>query len=396
MVATGNIVHLLREREMDKIIIQQPPRLVFGEKALDTFISDFIATTHKKLYVLAVKPVLVDIQSLLNACDNHNIRYKINTDIEGEPSFSDFESVLKDARAFGADSVVGIGGGSVLDVAKLLAALLVNSQEAHSVIGNGLLSTRQTYLACLPTTSGTGSEVSPNAIFMDETDGGKKGVISPYLVPDAAYVDPALTVGVPPQVTAATGMDALTHCIEACMNKFSHPVADVWALEGIKLISKHLIAACKNGSDLEARSALALGSMYGGMCLGPVNTAAVHALAYPLGSDYKVAHGLSNALLLPYVLEYNRPEGDDKLAHVAISMGMFDHGTVKEQADAAIRRIKELITACGLPSRLSEINIPEEDIEKLADGAVQVQRLLKNNIKTLDRDGIIELYKRAF
>ncbi|MFC0877296.1 iron-containing alcohol dehydrogenase [Saccharicrinis sp. FJH2] len=381
---------------MNKILIQQPPRVVFGEGALHDFKEDFIALSLQSLYILTIPPVLPLLDGLLSEFKRNNISVLVNTTIDGEPSFADFEKILKEARHFEADSVVGIGGGSVLDVAKFLATMLKNEQEIRSVVGIGLLKERKTYMACLPTTSGTGSEVSPNAIFLDERDGGKKGVISPFLVPDAAYVDPALTLGVPQQVTAATGIDALTHCIEAYMNRFAHPVADVWALEGVKLISKNLIAACKDGNDMEARSAVALGSMYGGMCLGPVNTAAVHALAYPLGSEYKVAHGLSNALLLPYVLKYNRPEGDDRLAHIAIAMGIFEHGPVEEQADSAIGKIEEIIKECGLPSRLSEIGIKKGDIEKMADGAIQVQRLLKNNIKELSKKDIIEIYKRAF
>lgn len=382
--------------KMNLISIQQPPRIIFGEGALENFINDYLETCNQSLYILTIEPLHNQLKPNLEKLREKSIKVKVNTSIEGEPSFTDMETVLKDARNFKADSVAGIGGGSVLDVAKLLAAMLENDQALNDVVGNGLLKQRTTYLACLPSTSGTGSEVSPNAIFLDEVDGGKKGVISPYLVPDAAYIDPILTIGVPPTVTAATGVDALTHCIEAYMNRFAHPVADVWALEGIRLISKNLVAATKDGKNIEARTAVALGSMYGGMCLGPVNTAAVHALAYPLGSDYKVPHGLSNALLLPYVLDYSRPEGDDRLAQIAVAMGVYEHGTLEKQADTAIEKIKQIISDCGLPSRLSEIDIPKKDIKKLADGAIQVQRLLKNNIKTLTHENIIEIYKRAY
>src|SRR5262249_48336492 len=160
------------------------------------------------------------------------------------------------------------------------------------------------FLVCLPTTAGTGSEVSPNAILLDEADQLKKGVVSPYLVPDAAYVDPQLTRSVPPSVTAATGLDALTHCIEAYANKFAHPAVDLYALQGVGIIAQNLLRAVRNGGDMEARTELSLGSFYGGLCLGPVNTAAVHALAYPLGGQFHVAHGVSNAVLLPHVIRF--------------------------------------------------------------------------------------------
>src|SRR5699024_3953020 len=194
------------------------------------------------------------------------------------------------------------GGGSVLDVAKLVAAQLNNGQSLEDIVGIKKLKNRDFLLICMPTTSGTGSEVSPNAILLDQRDNQKKGIISPFLVPDIVYADPLLTVTLPPSVTAATGIDALTHCIEAYANRFAHPLVDMYALEGIRLISSNIVEACKNGQDIEARSGMILGSLYGGVCLGPVNTAAVHALSYPLGSQFHIAHGLSNAILFPDVL----------------------------------------------------------------------------------------------
>src|SRR5690606_16202187 len=160
------------------------------------------------------------------------------------------------------------------------------------------------------------SEVSPNAIFVND-QGEKVGIISPYLVPDAAYIDPVLTVLLPKKITAATGIDALTHCLEAYTNKFAHPCVDLYALEAVRIIAKYVKRACDDGTALEARTQVALGSMYGGMCLGPVNTAAVHALSYHLGVEYHIPPGLSNALLLPYVMEYNIEADCSKYERIA-------------------------------------------------------------------------------
>ncbi len=209
----------------------------------------------------------------------------------------------------------------MLDVAKLVAAFIDSDQKAEDCFGTGFIKKKGLWLACLPTTAGTGSEVSPNAILLDERDKLKKGIVSPYLLADAAYVDPKLTMTVPAKVTADTGMDALTHCIEAYTNKFAHPAADIYALQGIKLIAANLLRAVKDGSDVEAREALALGSLYGGLVLGPVNTAAVHALSYPLGGEFHIPHGLSNAILLPSVMKFNRPANLSKYAEVAIACG---------------------------------------------------------------------------
>ena len=211
-----------------------------------------------------------------------------------------------------------------------------------------------------------------------------------------AYIDPALTLGLPPFVTAFTGIDALTHCIEAYTNRFAHPLVDTFALEGIRLIGRNLKKAVDNGQDLEARSAVALGSVYGGMCLGPVNTAAVHALAYPLGSEYKIAHGVSNALLLPYIMEFNLPEAEAKYAEIARAMGAQEGNTDRETALNGIELVRKLISDCGIPARLSEINIPFEDIEAIAQSALGVQRLLKNNIREFSLADIVNVYKIAY
>ncbi len=381
---------------MKKIIFHQPSKLVFGEGSLDHFVDDYLSLGYRRLYVLTIEAVLPLLQEAIDKLKGSGVEISWNTSIQNEPTFSEFENILDQAKSFNADSVVGIGGGSVMDMAKLVAAQLNSHQQTNEIIGNGLIKGRDVYMACLPTTSGTGSEVSPNAIFLDETDGGKKGVISPFLVPDAAYVDPKLSEGVPPAVTAATGIDALTHCLEAYTNKFAHPMVDVFALEGIKLIAANLKRACDCGSDTEARANVALGSLYGGMCLGPVNTAAVHALAYPLGSMFKVSHGLSNALLLPYVMECNLEYALEKYASIAIALGAQKMSTLKETAEKGVEILKDLMKNCGVPQKLSDINVPDSALEKMTDEALKVERLLKNNPRELQRADILEIYQKAF
>ena len=283
-----------------------------------------------------------------------------------------------------------------MDTAKLLAALLKGDQPVSEVVGTNLLRGRLTYLACLPTTSGTGSEVSPNAIFHQGNTGSKVGVISPFLVPDASYIDPELTLDLPPAVTASTGMDALTHCIEAYTNRFAHPVVDGLALEGIRIIGRSLARAYKNGKDLEARTDLALGSLYGGMCLGPVNTAAVHALAYPLGSLYKIPHGIANALLLPYIMEFNLPASPEKYRDIAIALGAGTGKNTDQIAMEGIGLVKRLLRECGLPLTLSEFKIPGKDLDGMVENAMQVQRLLKNNPREMTPADAMEIYEKAY
>ena len=380
---------------MKTITLLHPGKLVFGDEALEVFKNDFIASGYKRLFILTI-PFLIDhLSELLETFKGKSIEYELDMSILNEPSFQEFNVVLEKAKSFEADSIVGIGGGSVLDVSKLVAAQLKNTQTIDEIIGIGNLRERQTYLACIPSTSGTGSEVSPNAIFIDE-NGGKKGVISPFLVPDASYIYPKLTLSVPASVTAATGIDALTHCLEAYANKFSHPVVDVIAIEGIKLIAENLVEACENGNDLEARTNVALGSLYGGMCLGPVNTGAVHALSYPLGTEFHIPHGLSNALLLPYVMEFNLPKAIIEYANIAKIIGAEIGHTDEETAKNGILKIRELNAACKIPSKLSDLGIPITAIDKMANNALEIQRLLKNNPKKVKLEDAKAIYKAAF
>lgn len=381
---------------MRSITILNPKRLVFGNDCVQQFLDDYKTFGYSKLLVVTAPPILPLIEPVANALKQSGVQVTMDDSIEAEPTIETLENALAVARKADIDSVIGIGGGSVLDVAKLVAALHNNDQMVQEVFGIGNLSGRKTYLACLPTTSGTGSEVSPNAILLDPLDQLKKGAISPHLVPDGAYVDPILTKTVPSAVTAATGMDALTHCIEAFANKFAHPIVDLTALEGIRLIAANLKRAVANGEDMDARAKLALASLYGGMCLGPVNTGAVHALAYPLGGEFHVAHGLSNAVLLPYVMEFNMIEAPARYAEIALALGAQPADSDLETARAGIEKIKQLSKDCQIPAKLTALNVPQSAIDRMAQGALTVTRLLKNNLREVTLHDAKQIYKQAF
>ena len=378
------------------ISIDFPKRLVFGDHSLDDFIRYFLSMSYRNVFLLADPNVRAPLEKLRAALTGAGINCILNTEIKHEPTISEFNNILSGAEESRIDSVIGMGGGSVLDVAKLVAALCYSKIPVSSTFGAGNIPGRKLFLACLPTTAGTGSEVSPNSILLDEEDRLKKGIISPFLVPDATFVDPELTHSVPPAVTAATGIDALTHCIEAYANKNAHPVIDTFALQGIELIFHHLEAACRNGNDSMARNAVALGSMYGGLCLGPVNTAAVHALAYPLGSEYRIAHGVSNALLLPHVLEFNLPAGVERYANIAGIIGVNNGSSDLEIAGKGIEKISKLCRDVGIPATLRDFNVSRENVPSLAKSAITVQRLLKNNLREVSEEDAAEIYYKLF
>jgi alcohol dehydrogenase class IV len=379
---------------MRTITFLNPSKLVFGPEAFTTLKLDVIESGARRLFIVAIEPQKDLMDQLSLEFRAAGIECKFDYSIVNEPTFAEFEKLLVRVRAFNTDFVIGIGGGSVMDVAKLLAAQNRNTQSIDEIIGIGNLAERQTRMLCVPTTSGTGSEVSPNALFTTD-DGAKVGVISPHLVPDGAYICPELTISVPPAVTAATGIDALTHCLEAYANNFSHPMTDVLAIEGIRIIAENLVNACQNSDDIDARTQVALGSVYGGMCLGPVNTGAVHALAYPLGTEFHIPHGLSNALLLPYVMEFNLPEAIPQYAAIAKAMGAEQAASEEQTARNGIEKIRQLIADCDIPSRLSAVDIPLDAIDSLAEGAIKVQRLLKNNPRKVTLEDAKSIYRSA-
>jgi alcohol dehydrogenase len=381
---------------MNTLTLLHPPRLVFGNGCAAGCADLFAQRGLRRVFLVSSSPVLSQIGFLIEALRKAGCEVVQSRPVDSEPTSGLFEQILADAKKADVEAVLGVGGGSPLDVAKLVAALARGRQSAAEVFGLNQLQGRELFLVCLPTTAGTGSEVSPNAILLDEADQLKKGVVSPHLVPDAALIDPLLTLSVPGPVTAATGLDALTHCIEAYANKFAHPITDQYALPGIRLISANLLRAVRHGADTEARANLALGSLYGGLCLGPVNTGAVHALAYPLGSRFKIAHGISNAVLLPNVLRFNVSAAPERYADVAVALGVERNGSALATAGQGVERLAELSRACGVPQRLSDFKIPRDAIPEMARSAMQITRLLKNNLRPVTESDAVNIYEATY
>ena len=393
---------------MKQITLLQPQKIVFGTGCIQTLVEDYKKMGLRRLFVLTAPPIRPLIEGTLDELKVAGVAVEVFQDIVAEPTVNDFKKILEVARQFQADSVVGIGGGSVLDVTKLVAAFIDSDQQVEDCFGTGFIRQKGLWFACLPTTAGTGSEVSPNAILLDERDHLKKGIVSPFLIADVAYVDPKLTWTVPAKVTADTGMDALTHCIEAYTNKFAHPSVDIYALQGIRLIAANLERAVTLARDnkpadlsdnpayVEAREALAFGSLYGGLCLGPVNTAAVHALSYPLGGEFHIPHGLSNAILLPSVMKFNMPSNVKRHAEVAIALGCEPGKNDEETAQRGVDFIYRLAAAVGIPDKLTALGIPQTAVDGMAKAAMQVQRLLKNNPREVTEQDARDIYNSLY
>jgi len=316
-------------------------------------------------------------------------------DVKPEPTFKDLENCLEVFNSNKCDLIIGLGGGSPLDVAKGVSVLATNDSSILDYVGVNLIPKPGIPKVLIPTTSGTGAEVTKNAIFTDQKEKLKKGVVSKYLIPDVAIVDSELTLSVPPAVTAATGMDALTHAIESYTSPKATIQTDLYALRAIELISASLRRAVAFGSDKDAREKMALGSVFAGISLANAGVGAVHACAYPLGGKFGTGHGVTNALLLPYIMEYNLIGDMQKFANIARAMGeVTEMLSLREQAELACKAVLSLSRDIDIPQKLSELGVKKEDIPGLAEASMKVTRLMDNNPKKLTLEEVQEcLYK---
>jgi alcohol dehydrogenase class IV len=319
------------------------------------------------------------------------------TDVLADPPESNVLDALKLAREFGADGVVGFGGGSSMDVAKLVAFLSRSAQSLPEIYGIGLAQGPRLPLIQVTTTAGTGSEVTPIAI-VTTGEHEKKGVIAPQLLPDIALLDAELTIGLPPRVTAMTGIDAMVHAIEAYTTKLKkNPMSDILARQGLKLLFENIRAAVENGSDLEARSQMLVGAMLTGQAFANAPVGAVHALAYPIGGQYHVPHGLSNALLLPHVMRFNLPVASREYAELARELFKVD-GSLTDLAAGAmlISALEQLMADVKLETRLIQVGIEEEALPRLAEAAMLQTRLLGNNPRDVCYEDALQIYRDAW
>jgi alcohol dehydrogenase len=317
-------------------------------------------------------------------------------DVEPEPSVESVAAGVEAASQAEGEVIIGLGGGSALDTTKAVAMLLTNDGTVEDYLGIGLVKRRGAPTILLPTTAGTGAETTPNALFYIPARQTKEAVVSPFIVPDVAMLDPVLTLSVPPHVTAATGVDALCHAVESFTGLNATPLTNPFAAEATTLISTHLRRAVFDGQNLAAREGMALGSFYAGIAIANAGTNGVHALAYPLQGLHRIAHGVANSLLLPYVLEFNLLGNLERFAKVAELMGQpTAHLSRREAAAASARACQQLSQDVGIPKRMSDVGITAEHLDDLVEGALKVTRLLKNNPRPLGATEIKQIFERA-
>jgi alcohol dehydrogenase class IV len=336
------------------------------------------------------------LEPVIARLKNAGLAVTVFSDVIADPPESVIEQALAAARHGQCDGVIGFGGGSAMDTAKLVALLLRGQQTLQEVYGVGNAKGERLPLIQVPTTAGTGSEVTPIAIVTTgETT--KMGVVAPQLLPDVAVLDATLTTGLPAAVTAATGIDAMVHAIEAYTSKHrKNPYSDMLAREALRLLGSNIETAVHQGDNLTARSNMLLGAMMAGQAFANAPVAAVHALAYPLGGIYHIPHGLSNALVLPHVMRFNLPAAEH--AYNELAPYLLPNGTLigTSAASTLINWLGHLCAELGLPTRLRDLDIPESAIPRLAADAMLQQRLLVNNPREVTEADAVAIYRAAW
>jgi alcohol dehydrogenase class IV len=326
------------------------------------------------------------------------VSYRVFDGVVADPPVAVVEAALAEARAANIDGVIGFGGGSSMDVAKLVALLIGGGEKLEDVYGVGQAKGQRLPLIQIPTTAGTGSEVTPISIItVGETE--KKGVVAPQLLPDIALLDAELTLGLPAPVTAATGIDAMVHAIESYTSASANnnPVSRALAREALRLLGANIETAVKEGSNVQARSGMLLGAMLAGQAFANSPVAAVHALAYPIGGIFHVPHGLSNALVLPHVMRFNASVCAD--AYATLAPDVFpDLASVQRElrVDEFINRLEALSADLGLEQTLREVGIGQSDLSVMAVDAMKQSRLLVNNPREVSEADALAIYKAAF
>ena len=376
-----------------------PRKIIFGPGGLSQVGAEVKRLGNKVLVVLGRSAVRKSgaLDRLTHLLKEKNLEYIIYENIHSDPTVETVDNGASLARKGSCNLIIALGGGSVLDTGKAISAMVTNEgsvADYQEIEGKGRkFQHKPIPFIAIPTTSGTGSEATKNAVITNTKLDLKKSIRDPWLIPEVALVDPELTLSLPPHITAICGGDALTQCIESYLGKKSQEITDALALHAIGLIDKSLVKAVKEGKNLEARKDMAMAALLSGLCLSNSGLGTAHALSHPLGVYYKIPHGLSCAVLLPYVMEYNLPVVTKKLAKIAQSLGEdISLLSETEAVHRAVDKVKEILSQAGIKSNLSEWEIKKEDFPQLIKGA-KGGSLNNNPRDTSDEDLIELLYK---
>ena len=370
----------------------------FGAGSREALAQEVAKRGYKKAFIVADKDLIKFGTVKLVTDVLGNFPYEIFSEFKANPTVNNVKGGVEAYKASSADFVIAIGGGSAIDTAKAIAIIINNPEFSDVVSLEGVADTKKKCvdIIALPTTAGTAAEVTINYVITDEESGRKMVCVDPNDIPVLAIVDADLMATMPKGLTAATGMDALTHAIEGYITKGAWHLSNILEINAIKIIADNLRAATFDGSNMEAREQMALGQYVAGMAFSNVGLGCVHSMAHPLGARFDIAHGVANALLLPTVMEFNMPSSIVKYGRIAKAMGVDTTGmTQEEAAKAAVDAVKKLSLDLGIPQTLREIGIPEEALPQLANDAFN-DVCTGGNPQPITEEDILALYKKVF
>lgn len=383
---------------MKGFVFNAPNTVVFGSGSVDT-VAEHVARLGCRRPLVLTGPSIGNsplLASVKEPLERSGLDYGIFSEVTPEPPAEILVGAADRIRKEGYDLLIGFGGGSTMDFTKIAAILAVHDLRIEDLAGNDRVPSRGLPTVMIPTTAGSGSEVSPVAVLSFPGEGMKRGIASRFLVPDAAVVDPSLTLDLPPGITANTGVDALIHGIESFLSVKANPLSQNLSLMACEHLSANLLRSVRFGRDLDAREGMSLGSLIAGLAFSMAGTAAVHALAYPLGGQFHVPHGAANAAMLLPVLKFNLPASRERYTRLAMAFKVVVPADTEKSAQAFLRAVEGLVREAGVHTRLRDLGIPREAIPSMAEAAMREVRLLENNPRPLTKEDAELLYSEAW
>ena len=379
--------------------LKMPHAVYGGENAMDNITAIIKAVDAKKVAMFTDPGIeKTGLFALPEAAvQASGAEYYVLDDLKPEPTYMAVQKLIDDFKAQGADLIVACGGGSVMDAAKLASILVTDEYGVRELLDNPGRARKCVPIVLIPTTAGTGAEVTPNAIVAVPEKELKVGIVNDNMIADYVILDARMIKNLPRKIAAATGVDALAHCIECYTSNKANPLSDTFALHGLDLIINNIIPACDDPEAMQAKNAMQVAAFYGGLAITASGTTGVHALSYPLGGKYHIAHGVSNAILLTPVMKFNEPvcrerfaECYDRCAHDG------SHCTTAEEKSAwIIRKLEEIVRHLEIPTSLKEFGVPESDLDGLVEAGMQVKRLLVNNMREITPEDARNIYMQV-
>jgi alcohol dehydrogenase class IV len=386
-------------REIKTHVFLSPNRILFGIDAVKGVAAEAKQLGGKKALIVT-DPGLIEaglVETIKASLDSDGIAFSIDDKVEPEPPARIVDECTQYLKDENCDLIIGVGGGSSLDVAKGVSVMATNKGSIVDYSGTDVVPKRGLPKILIPTTAGTGSEVTRVIVVTDEASNIKKAIYSNHVLSDVAIVDPMMTLSMPPKVTADTGIDALVHAIETYVSVNATPFSDILAIEAITLIAENVTKAFAKGENVEARYHMSLAATISGLAFSSGGLGAVHALSNPLGIEYHLPHGRTNAIMLPHIMTYNLIGNPMKFALIAEAMGEEVEGLSLMEAGAlAVEVVKELLNQLKISIRLRDYDIPQKDIPKLVEGAMKISRLFVPNPRNLTREDVEEIFRMAW